>query len=82
MGIIKRWLGSNGNQPLLQSQEETAELLRDAARTKSESAGMLRGAGHHEARNDLAEIAGHKERDAELLRQLAAELEIGRDEWR
>lgn len=64
MGLLKRVLGIGTSET-----EEHPENLQDAAVSKQEAATMLRESGHED-------MAARREREAEILRQLAAEMTL------
>jgi len=75
MGFIRRFLGiTRAGQR--QSQQAARQVLREAASAKSHTARSLRKVIHAGENTELVEIARRKEQDAEMLRQLAAELDV------
>lgn len=77
MGLInwiKRVLGVGRDSGRPGSSSELPQDLREAANAKSRAANHLHEASREGS--DLDEVAARKQRDAELLRQLAAEMEL------
>lgn len=75
MGILKRILGLKKVEH--EDTREYSQALRKAATAKSHVAHVLCSTAEEtEDKKELAAIARKKQREAEILRQLAAEMEL------
>jgi hypothetical protein len=78
MGILKRVLGLEKVE--YEDTREYSQTLREAATAKSHVAQVLNSTtSKTEDKEHLSAIARKKQREAEMLRQLAAEMELAQD---